>query len=95
MVTLVRGLVMELVQLVEAYQQLGLAGLLLFVLFLVVRYFLRENRKCWEKYEDQLISNKDEIQTLTNRMFDVLDKNSSSNIALTKSIESLENRLRT
>ena len=85
---------LDIIAAVQAYQQLGFGGILLGILFLVVRHFIKENKKFWEKYEDQLKSHKEEMAALTNKMISALEENSSSHMALTKSIDSLENRLR-
>ena len=84
---------MELLELVEAYKELGYGGCLIIIIYLVVRHFLKENKKCWEKYEKQLVTHKKEITDITHKMFDVITSNTTANVALTKSIDSLGNRL--
>lgn len=82
---------LSLVEILSTYRELGYGGLLTTIVFLAVKYLLNENKKCYEKYEAQLTSHKDEIKILTEKMFSVLESHTTANINLNNTIKEIFN----
>ena len=84
---------MTIMQFLSAYKELGYGGILVVFCFFVGRYLLRQNRECYESYQSHVTNHKNEIKELTHNILKVVEENTESNTALTKTIEHLDRRL--
>lgn len=80
-------------QFLTAYKELGYGGILVVFVFFVGRYLIKQNKECYETYEKHVTDHKNEIKDLTQNILKVVEENTESNTALTKSIEHLEKRI--
>ena len=78
---------MSIPDIISTYKDFGYGGLLLVLVVLSVRYLLKENKKCYDKYEAQLLMHREEITGMTERMFHVLEAHTKANINLNNTIQ--------
>lgn len=85
---------MSISEIIATYQELGLGGILIVVVIFVGRYLMKQNKDCYESYQDHVTQHKDEIKELTNHVMTIVDKNTKANTALALSIEHLDASIR-
>lgn len=86
---------MTIIELIETYKELGYGGLLIVLVFFIGRYLIRSNKACYEKYEEHMQENKNEIKELTMQMFKVVEKNTTATMSLQKTMTDIYiNKLR-
>ena len=77
---------MPMAELFQTYKELGYGGLLFFLGFLFCWHLLRQNKACYEKYEEHLIESNDEMKRLTVQMLGVVERNTAATNSLQKTI---------
>ena len=73
---------MVISELLTTYQDLGYGGVLLTIIFFVGRYLINQNKACFEKYEAHINKSQAEIRELTEKMFQVVQHNTTATNSL-------------
>lgn len=81
---------MSIAEIIATYQDLGVSGILIAVVVFVGRHLMKQNKDCYDSYQDHVTQHKDEIKGLTNHVMTIVDENTKANTALAKSIEHLD-----
>lgn len=85
---------MSVSEIIATYQELGIGGILIVVVIIIGRHLMRQNKACYDSYQDHVTAHKDEIKDLSMTVLKVVEENTQSNTALTKTIEHLDSRMR-
>ncbi len=83
---------MPMAEIISTYKEFGYGGILVVLVVLSVKYLYRENQKCYSNYEAQLTAHKNEIKSLTEKMYSVIEEHTKANINLNNSIKEIFNR---
>ena len=83
---------MPIAEIVSTYKDFGYGGLLIVLVVFSVKYLYRENQKCYTNYEAQLTAHKNEIKSLTEKMYSVIEEHTKASISLNTSIKEIFRR---
>ena len=75
---------------IMAYQDLGVSGILIAVVIFVGRHLMKQNKDCYDSYQEHVTMHKDEIKGLTQHVMTIVEDNTKANTKLAKSIEHLD-----
>ena len=85
---------MPVSEIIATYQELGIGGILIVVVVFVGRYLMKQNKACYDSYQQHVDDHKEEIKYLNERVLNVLDQNTKAMVELQKTINHLDSSMR-